>query len=421
MENNDKKRLTTTPKANALFIRIIYSSILLEEYNNHEYISDIINASQKNNSLRNIGGEIIWNSLKGSILQILEGPSVCVDYIFNKIKHDKRHKNISIVACVDITEEEKIYSIWYSSITTGIDVKYNPQISDFDLKSIIGSGGFSTVVKAYNFKQNKYFAIKVITKRKITQDLCNVIISEHEIWRDLISKNENNFINKLHWCFQDPLNVYFVMDLSVGGDMFDLIRKNNLKSADCLFYFCEVLSAIRYIHKNDIIYRDIKLENILINKDGHIVLTDFGVSEEVCKQQKRLCGTPMYFSPEMILHKLIDVKNDIWSLGIILYEMTGATVPWQGQPRTNMMKMILKTKLKLDLNWEHYHNDLIEKCMTYKIEDRPTSDQLVEYMLNDKIIENWENVENKTMKPPFIPEIGMKIKETENVILELKV
>ena len=96
-------------EAENMFVRLVYTSTLLDEYNNYDTVSNIIHISQKNNHLRQIGGEIIWNSTKSNIVQILEGPSLCVNALFNKIKKDSRHKNIMMIACQDITKDEKIY------------------------------------------------------------------------------------------------------------------------------------------------------------------------------------------------------------------------------------------------------------------------------------------------------------------------
>lgn len=406
-------------EAENMFVRLVYTSTLLDEYNNYDTVSNIIHISQKNNRLQQIGGEIIWNSTKSNIVQILEGPSLCVNSLFNKIKKDSRHKNIMMIACQDITKDEKIYKIWDASVVKDISPDYNPKMTDFDMKTIIGNGGFSTVVKAYNVVHDKHFAVKVVSKKKMTRNIYNSVVSERELWRNLSLKEENHFINKLHWCLQDPLNVYFIMDLANGGDMFDLLKVRKLKSEDCLFYCCEILCALKYIHDNNIIYRDMKLENILLNSDGHIVLTDFGVSEKACKLESKMCGTPQYFSPEIIQHKIIHSKNDIWALGIVIYEMTGVTVPWQGRPRDVMFPLILQFQLTLDMNWDGYLNTLIEKCTIKDYEKRPTCAEIIEYLVSEQIVENWDDVENKRLTPPFIPE--SHIPENSNMIVELNV
>jgi len=160
-----------------LLIRLVYSSKLLVEYNNHEVISDIIKVSQKNNQAHQIGGEIIWNSAKSNIIQILEGPSICVNKLYNKIKNDPRHTNINMIACDDITEEQKLYDVWDASVIKGISTgNYEPSVNDFEIKSIIGQGGFSTVVKSYNSVKNKYYAVKIISKKKMTRNMCMILL-----------------------------------------------------------------------------------------------------------------------------------------------------------------------------------------------------------------------------------------------------
>lgn len=173
----------------------------------HESIETIIKTSQKNNVRQEVGGEIIWNSTKSRIIQILEGPSIYVNELFNIIKTDSRHTNVYAIAIQDIKKEEKQYAVWDASIVKGFPSEYKPNLKDFEIKTVIGN----------------------------------------------------------------------------GGDMFELLNNRKLTSGECLFYFFEILSALRYIHKNGIIYRDMKLENILMNNDGHIV----------CAQPKMLKKDPL--------------------------------------------------------------------------------------------------------------------------------
>tara|TARA_Y100000389_G_scaffold181404_1_gene196975 strand:+ start:5029 stop:6330 length:1302 start_codon:yes stop_codon:yes gene_type:complete len=390
---------------NDMYSRIVYTSILLQEFNTYEEIEEIIHKSQLNNRKLEICGEIIWNSKKSSIIQILEGPSTHVNALLDIIKKDCRHKNFKMIACEDITKNQKIYEVWSASTleNSNISQNYNPEINDFQMENIIGTGGFSTVVKSYNHIKKKEYAIKIISKKGITRNLYNTIISEKKIWQDLTKDCENNFINKLYWTLQDGLNIYFVMDLVNCGDMFDLIRNVRLDSEDCLFYLCEILCGINYIHDKNTIYRDLKLENILIKRDGHILLTDFGVSQKICETKGKLSGTPLYFSPEMINDKIIDKKNDIWALGIILYEMTGNVVPWQGRPRNVMFPLILQSNINLDLNWENYLNEIIQMCMIYDYNERKNAKEIIEYIISNNLVNSWEDVENKKLETKIFP------------------
>ena len=388
-----------------VFTRLVYSSTLREESNNYETMSKIISTSQANNSRLNIGGEIIWNSPKASIIQIIEGPSLLINALYNKIKNDTRHTNIVLIACQDITKEQTIYDVWdASSVSKNITDNYTPKINDFEMINVIGTGGFSTVIRANNNVTNKIYALKAVSKKKMTRDMFNAVESEHTVWKKLSSLN-NKFINPLHWCLEDPLNIYFIMDMA-NSDMYDMLKEHKLTSENCLFYFCEILCGLKFIHDNKVIYRDMKLENILLKRDGHIVLNDFGVSDKVCKKEKRMCGTPVYFAPELISNQMIHQKNDIWALGIVLYEMTGRPLPWEGREKSVMFALILQSQLTLDLHWAEYLNALIQMCTIQEITTRPTCDELILHLVENQLIESWETVENKELVPPPIIERG---------------
>lgn len=388
-----------------LYSRLVYTSILLEEFNNYDAMRNIINKSQEKNSEIEICGEIIWESKKSSILQILEGPSIRVNVLMNIIKKDCRHKEVKIIACEDITKGQKIYTIWEANTPFNDNLlkDYVPEITHFQIQDIIGSGGFSTVVKSYNSVKEMEYAIKVISKRKMSRNLYNSIIRERNIWKDLTDKCNNNFINKLYWTLQDGLNIYFVMDLVKCGDMFDLIKDVTLDNEDCLFYFCEILSGLNYIHYKNIIYRDLKLENILMKPDGHILLTDFGISQKKTNIHDKISGTPLYFSPEMITDKIIDKKNDIWALGIILYEMTGNIVAWQGASKDIMFSLILQSNLNLDIKWGEHLNELFKMCIIRDHTQRKQCKEIINYIITNNIVNSWQDVEDKNVQPKIIP------------------
>ena len=410
----------TIPMSPEVYIRLVYTSILHDEYNTFESIQRIIAVSQKNNGTYNIGGELTWYSNKSKILQILEGPCENVNYLLNIIKSDKRHTNIQIIAHDDITKNQVIYKkIWSAQIISPDSIsgskKKELTVNDFQLLSIIGSGGFSTVVKAINTIDKQNYAIKIMPKKKQTNNSYKIALTERDIWKNL---NGSMFINRLHSCLQDPLNVYFVMDYAPRGDMFDLLKQYKLNEYDCLFYFSEILCGIKHIHDNGIIYRDVKLENILVDMDGHILLTDFGISDKSDQMDFKLHGTPMYFSPEIISNQLINQKNDIWALGIILYELTDSKVPWQGLSQKLMFQFILESQLTLDMSWSVGINNLLQIMTTPDYNERPDCDTVMSFMLDHNMINNWESVYNKVNTPNILPKIKA---ETTNRIIDFSI
>ena len=404
---NHKKNMTVNLTES--YIRLIYTSLLYEQFNNGRTIKEIVNISQKNNATYNIGGELTWFSKKGKIMQILEGPILNVNHLINIIKCDKRHTNIQIIACVDITKEQAIYELWSAQFIlpdSPCPIEREPRVNDYQILSIIGSGGFSTVVKALNTENKQYYALKIMTKKRQTNNSIRIALTERNVWKNI---NNSLFINKLHYCLQDPLNVYFVMDYAPRGDMFDVVKNYKLNESDCIIYFTEILCGLKTIHGNNIIYRDLKLENILIDQDGHVLLTDFGISNHLDELDQTIRGTPMYFAPEIIKEKVIHQKNDIWSLGIILFEMTGIQIPWQGLARQQMFHVILSQQLTLNLQWSENLNELLQLLTIHDYNTRPNCESIVSFLLEKNLINSWEDVCNKTNCVSILPEFKSEI------------
>lgn len=143
-------------------------------------------------------------------------------------------------------------------------------------------------------------------------------------------KNEKNilagashpFIVNLVEAFQDKINLYLVFDFVQGGEIFRLLRKENIFPNDvALFYIAEITLALKYLHQRQVAYRDLKPENLLIGSDGHLRITDFGFAKKIVDRSYTLCGTPEYLAPEIIMGQGHNEGVDWWALGILLYEM----------------------------------------------------------------------------------------------------
>ena len=384
------------------YTRITYKSRMKEKYNNSITIKNIVSKSLINNKKNNISGEIFYNSINGTIIQIIEGKTACINQLFLYICKDKRHYNIRELENLPILYKDLEYTSWNLNIVNNtIDKKVC--INDYIITSIIGNGGFSTVVKGKHRNLNTYHAIKIISKNRMNANTLKNIKDE----RDIMINLSHVYISKLYHCLQDPCNIYFIMELVTRGDMYSCTTRNDLTNEAIEFYYCEILCGINYLHKEKIIFGDLKLENILINHKGHILLTDFGISKKENENNNKLRGTPVYFSPEMIMYNDISNKSDIWALGIILYELIIGNVPWQGMAKEIMFNCILNTQLVIDININTniMFDDLIQYMNNYDKNDRYTSVQLIEFVSTNSIYD-WNDIENNTIEPPILPEIN---------------
>ena len=197
-------------------------------------------------------------------------------------------------------------------------------IKDFDLGATLGTGTFGRV-RQVRFKHSNSkvaFALKMLKKTEIVK-LSQVEHIKSE--KFILSQIDHPFIVKLVCCFQNAKYVYMLFEFLSGGEVFRRLRKEGRFSEDvALFYAVEILLAIRYLHTNEIVYRDLKPENLLLDNSGHVKLADFGFAKVVAKNRTfTLCGTPEYLAPEIIKGQKAGYGKSVdwWALGILLYEM----------------------------------------------------------------------------------------------------
>lgn len=203
------------------------------------------------------------------------------------------------------------------------------RISDFDVHKIIGSGTFATVklVTLRNSSCKTPFALKLVSKSEAIK--CKHIQQLKEE-RKVLKSLSHPFIASFIRAFQDERSVGFLFEFINGGELFSLMSdRGSLSESWTLFYLAEALAAIRYLHSNKIVFRDLKAENLLISASGHIKLIDFGFAKFLDNGRARtLCGTPEYMAPEMLLNQKqgYEYAVDYWALGVLAYELaTGLT------------------------------------------------------------------------------------------------
>ncbi len=163
--------------------------------------------------------------------------------------------------------------------------------------------------------------------------------------RRILESLSHPFLIKMHWAFQSEEYLHLVLDFCPGGELFfHLSRFGKFPENVARFYFAEILLGLEYLHSRNIFYRDLKPENILIDLDGHIKITDFGLSKDNFSQRDRsssFCGSPEYMSPEMLTNKKHDRNVDFYSLGALLYEMLTGLPPFYSSDRDLMYSHIV--------------------------------------------------------------------------------
>uniref|UniRef100_A0A8C6X3L8 non-specific serine/threonine protein kinase n=1 Tax=Naja naja TaxID=35670 RepID=A0A8C6X3L8_NAJNA len=202
----------------------------------------------------------------------------------------------------------------------------------------LGIGAFGEVCLACKVDTHALYAMKTLRKKDV---LNRNQVAHVKAERDILAEADNEWVVKLYYSFQDKDNLYFVMDYIPGGDMMSLlIRMEVFPEKLAQFYIAELTLAIESVHKMGFIHRDIKPDNILIDLDGHIKLTDFAKKQHQRCLAHSLVGTPNYIAPEVLLRKGYTQLCDWWSVGVILFEMLVGQPPFLASTPTETQKII---------------------------------------------------------------------------------
>lgn len=215
-------------------------------------------------------------------------------------------------------------------------------LEDFDLLAVLGRGGFGKVMQVRHRITGEVYAMKILKKSELRR---RRQVERTQTERTILAAVRHPFIVCLHYAFQNNQKLYMVMDFVQGGDFFTLMRKfRRLPEEWVRYYVAEIALALQHLHDMDVVYRDLKPENVLLCGDGYLKLTDFGLSrffetrppaaEDMITEDdivtRSFCGTEQYMSPEMLLQQGHNYRMDWWCLGLLMHEMISARHPFNG-------------------------------------------------------------------------------------------
>ena len=249
----------------------------------------------------------------------------------------------------------------------------------------IGFGSFSTIFKGTNYHDNKTIAIKKINK------IIDKTHFNNEI--SLMKKlNHTNILKFYDIVYKTKKEVYFILEYCDGGDLKDYIDSGIIDFDSKYFY--EILDSLNYLYKNGILHRDIKPQNILI-KNNSIKICDFGFAKSFNKNDllTTFCGSPLYMAPEIILNKHYTNASDIWSLGVVLYELITKTHPYMCNERSELWNKIKNNKIDIDFNVisSDTKRVFISELLVYDCEKRISWNELFTFIRRSKIRSNSFN------------------------------
>merc|ERR1719419_246329 len=279
-------------------------------------------------------------------------------------------------------------------------------MADFDVEKYIGQGAYGKVMRVRHKKTKQVYAMKMLEKDYIRKnDQIRNIFTE----RGILAKLNHPFIVSLQYAFQTRTKLYFVMDYCSGGDFFGFLKiKRKFTESETRFYAGEIALALDCLHRHAIVYRDLKPENMLLDKTGHIKMTDFGLSKnlEGKNLMKTFCGSTTYLAPEVIVHKTREKGYtkavDWWSFGVMFYEMlTGLPAFYDRNTQLNYVK-IMYANIPMHKNFSRPCRslifDLLEKDPQHRIQ---RFDQVREHPFFKTL--DWDALLNMQIKVPLKP------------------
>ncbi|KAI5199989.1 Pkinase-domain-containing protein [Aureobasidium subglaciale] len=280
-------------------------------------------------------------------------------------------------------------------------------LQDFTINRTLGTGSFGRVHLVQSKHNQRFYAVKVLKKQQVVK-MKQVEHTNDE--RRMLQKVKHPFLITLWGTFQDSKNLYMVMDFIEGGELFSLLRKSQrFPNPVAKFYAAEVTLALDYLHSMDIIYRDLKPENLLLDRHGHLKITDFGFAKEVPDITWTLCGTPDYLAPEVVSSKGYNKSVDWWSLGILIFEMLcGFTPFWDSGSPLKIYENILRGRVKYPPYVHPDAQDLLSKLITHDLTKRlgnlhGGSKDVMQHPWFAEV--TWERLAKKDIDAPYVPPV----------------
>lgn len=259
-------------------------------------------------------------------------------------------------------------------------------IKDFKFGDEIGDGAYSTVMLATSIDSGKKYAVKVLNKEYLIKQkkVKYVNIEKNALQR----VNNSNSIIKLYFTFQDETSLYFLLEYAPNGDFLSLLKKYGSLNEDAVrYYSAQIIDAIGYLHSKGIIHRDMKPENILLDSEWKVKLTDFGTAKilerssptkkyDLLTRSKSFVGTAEYVSPELLNDSYSDYRCDIWAFGCILFQMIAGKPPFKATNEYLTFQKVMKVQYAFTAGFPTVVRDLVKRILLKPIDQRLTISQI---------------------------------------------
>ena len=283
------------------------------------------------------------------------------------------------------------------------------KLNDYDIGDTVGILPLGRLKTARSRRTNELIILKILIKSQIIKSNQKEHISnELNILPKLSHPSIISFLGSNH----DEKYIYLAFEFVVGGDLFTLLRiENKLSLEKAQFYAGQIVFVLEYLQSKNIIFRNLKPENIVINKNGYIKIIDFGLSKEIKDRTYTMCGTPGYLAPEIILNKGYGLSVDWWAFGVLLYEMICGVDPFFDEDTMKIYENILqikKRKIQFSSDFDEASRSLINHLLEPDLSKRYGNlKDGVNDIKNHAFFKsmNWDKLLRQEIEAPFIPKL----------------
>ncbi|XP_061400575.1 serine/threonine-protein kinase N isoform X2 [Musca vetustissima] len=284
-------------------------------------------------------------------------------------------------------------------------------MDNFRMLSVLGRGHFGKVILCQLRTNNQYYAIKALKKGDIiARDEVESLLSEKRIF-EVANAMRHPFLVNLYACFQTEQHVCFVMEYAAGGDLMMHIHTDVFSEPRAVFYAACVVLGLQYLHENKIIYRDLKLDNLLLDTEGYVKIADFGLCKEGMGFGDRtgtFCGTPEFLAPEVLTETSYTRAVDWWGLGVLIFEMLVGESPFPGDDEEEVFDSIVNDEVRyprfLSLEAIAIMRRLLRKNPERRLgsSERDAEDVKKQAFFRSIV---WDDLLLRRVRPPFVPTI----------------
>ncbi|XP_034157468.2 serine/threonine-protein kinase N1b isoform X2 [Pangasianodon hypophthalmus] len=287
-------------------------------------------------------------------------------------------------------------------------------LQDFRLIAVLGRGHFGKVLLSEHKNSRTLFAIKALKKGDIiARDEVESLLCEKRIF-ETVTGSHHPFLVNLFACFQTPEHVCFVMEYTAGGDLMMHIHADVFSEPRSVFYAACVVLGLQFLHDNKIVYRDLKLDNLLLDTEGFVKIADFGLCKEGMGYGDRtstFCGTPEFLAPEVLTDTSYTRAVDWWGLGVLIYEMLVGESPFPGDDEEEVFDSIVNDEVRYPRFLSTEAISLMRRLLRRNPErrlgstERDAEDVKKQPFFRDV---DWEALLQRKVVPPFVPSLGGK-------------